>query len=316
MSLLPTELYVLGQDLRRAASRRRRLHQRRLVIGTMAVLTAATAAVAVGATTLLGGPAPRAVQTDLATAVRFALLKHPDLDARTAHVVATSRSATLYSVVAKNGDYCAELLGALHGAIYGFVCSAQQRAANGQFLADAYAPSVSYFDDEAGGSPPVVQFGRQPANSVSARAVYDNGAVEQVHPGLDRFFVYEPSARYQAIARRMPMTLEFRDADGLTWSYYVQPPQPLRIDGQRISGRVVIDGAKRVELDVGRRVGLNPDRVFVPIHADGKFSWKRRSGIVVYRVTVRDAKDNPLSADTSILTLSTIRRQLAALRHR
>lgn len=316
MSLLPADLYALGQDLRRAAVRRRRRHTRRLLTAAAAVLAAATAAVAVAASTLLGGPAPRAVQIDLATAVKFAVLKHPALDARTAHVVATSRSATLYSVVAKNGDYCAELIGASHGAIYGFTCSAQQRAPNGQFLADAYAPAVAYFDDADGSSPPVVQFGRLPASTVSARAVYGNGAVEQVDPGLDRFFAYEPSARYQRLARRMPMTLEFRDKQGLTWSYYLEPPQPLRVERRRISGRVLIDGAAKVELDVAARAGLNPSLVFVPIHADGSFSWARPARSVVYRVTVRDAKNVPVSADASVVTLATIRQQFATLRGR
>ena len=315
MSLLPADLYALGQDLRLAA-RRQRHRRRQLVIAAAAVLAAATAAVAVGASTLLGGAAPRAVQIDLATAVQFALLKHPDLDVRTAHVVATSRSATLYSVVAKNGDYCSELIGAGHGAIYGFTCSVQQRGPDGQFLADAYAPAVSYFDDPDGTSPPVVQFGRLPASTVSAKAVYDNGAAEQIHPGLDRFFVYEPSPRYQQLARRMPMTLEFRDGSNLTWSYYLEPPQPLRIEGRRISGRVLIDNAARVELDVAPHARENAARVFVPIHADGTFSWPRRPGSVVYRVTVRDAEDVPVSADTSVVTLATIRQQFAALRRR
>jgi hypothetical protein len=316
VSLLPADLYALGQDLRLAAGRRRRRHRRRFLTAAAALLAATTAAVAVGASTLLGGPAPPAVQIDLATAVRFAVLKHPDLDVRTAHVVATSKSATLYSVTANNGDYCSELIGAAHGAIYGFTCSVQQRAPDGRFHADAYAPSVSYFDDADGSSPPVVQFGRLPATTVSARAVYDDGSGEQIHPGLDRFFIYEPSARYQRLARRMPMTLEFRDKDNLTWSYYLEPPQPLRIEGRRISGRVLIDRAARVELDVAPRARANPDRILVPIHADRTFSWTRRPGSVVYRVTVRDAENVPVSADTSVVTLSTIRRQFAALRRR
>jgi hypothetical protein len=219
-------------------------------------------------------------------------------------------------VTAKNGDSCSELIGTSHGAIYGFFCSVQQRAANGQFLADAYAPSVSYFDAPGGASPPVVQFGRLPASTVSARAVYDDGTVEPIHAGLDRFFVYEPSASNQALARRMPMTLQFREHGGLTWSYYLEPPQPLRIEGRRISGRVLIDRAARVELDVAQHAGQNPERVLVPIHADGTFSWTRPRGSVLYRVTVRDAEGVPASADTSVVTLSAIRRQFASLRRR
>ncbi len=137
MSLLPADLYALGQDLRCAAARRRRRARRRASSQLRPSSRLRRLAVAVGASTLLGGSAPRAVQIDLGTAVEFALLKHPVLDAHTAHVTATSASATLYSVVAKNGDYCAELIGATHGAMFGFTCSVQQRAANGQFLADA-----------------------------------------------------------------------------------------------------------------------------------------------------------------------------------
>jgi hypothetical protein len=316
VSLLPADLYALGHDLRRAAARRRRRARHRALVAVAAVIAAATAAVAVGASTLLGGSAPRAVELDLATAIEFALLKHPVLDPRSAHVAATSASATLYSVIAKNGDYCAELIGATHGAVYGFTCSVQQRAANGQFLADAHAPSVTYFEAPDGSSPPVVEFGRFTESTVSARAVYDNGEVETIHPGLHRFFVYEPSPRYQALARRTPVTLEFRERDNSTWSYYLEPPQPLRIDPRRISGRVLIDRATRVELDVAPTRGANPSPVFVPIHSDGTFSWRRQPGSVVYRVTVRDAQNNPVSADTNVMTLASIRRQFAALRHR
>jgi hypothetical protein len=316
MSLLPADLYALGHDLRRAAARRRRRARRRAVVAVGAVIATATAAVAVGASTLLGASAPRAVQIDLATAVEFALLKHPVLDPHTAHVAATSASATLYTVAAKNGDYCAELIGATRGATYGFTCSVQQRTANGQFLADAHAPSLTYFDNAAGRSPPVVQFGRLPAGTVSARAVYDNGAVETIQPGLQRFFIYEPSPRYQALARRMPLTLEFRNESKSTWSYYLEPPQPLRVDSRRISGRVLIDGAERVELDVAPSRGASPSPVFVPIHADGTFSWTRRPHSIVYRVTVRDAQNNPVSADTNVMTLASIRRQFAAFRRR
>ena len=316
MSLLPADLYALGHDLRLAAARRRRRARRRVLVAITAVVATATAAVAVGASTLLGGSASRAVQIDLATAVEFALLKHPVLDPHTAHVAATSASATLYTVVAKNGDYCAELIGATHGATYGFTCSVQQRAADGQFLADAHAPSLTYFDDADGTSPPVVQFGRLPAGTVSARAVYDNGTVETIHPGLHRFFIYEPSPRYQALARRVPLTLEFRDGSNSTWSYYLQPPQPLRIDRRRISGRVLIDGSAQIELDVAAVRGAYPLPVFVPIHSDGTFSWTRRPNSIVYRVTVRDAQNNPVSADTNMMTLASIRRQFAAFRRR
>lgn len=312
MSLLPADLYSIGQDLRRAAIRRERRHKRRVVAGAVLAIAAMTAGVAVAASTLLGSAAPRVVQTDLSTAVRFALTNHPTLDVQTARVVATSPSATLYSLVAANGDYCAELLGTTNGAIYGFTCSKQLRSSTGQFLTDAYAPSVSYFVGADGRTPPVVQFGRLPAGSDGARAVYDDGGSEVIHTGLDRFFVYEPSARFQSRARRMAMTIEFHDRAGTTWSYYIQPPQPLRIDGRRISGHVAADGADHVEVDVASRAGASPRQVMVPIHADGSFAYTRAPGSAIYRVTVRDGRGGPVSSDTSVVTLATVRAQFAA----
>ena len=316
MNLLPADLYALGQDLRRAAARRQRGHRRRVVITAFAIVASATAAVAVGASTFLGGEAPRAVQADLATAVRMALTNHPKLDVQTARVGATSPSATLYSLLATNGDYCAELLGTRNGAIYGFTCSKQLRSSSGQLLADAWAPGVSYFVGGDGVSPPVGQFGRLPEGADSARAVFGDGAAETIHTGLERFFVYEPSARYQELARRMPMTIEFHDAGGTTWSYYIEPPQPLRVAGREVSGRVLVDGADHVEVDVASRAGASPQQIHVPIHADGSFSYRRAAGSVIYRVTVRDKVGGPVSSDTSVVTLSTIRSQFAALRRR
>jgi hypothetical protein len=102
----------------------------------------------------------------------------------------------------------------------------------------------------------------------------------------------------------------------MTWSYYIQPPQPLRVDGRRISGRVLVDGADRVEIDVASRPGAVPRQVFVPLHADGSFAYTRALGSAVYRVTVRDKVGGPVSSDTSVVTLSTVRAQFAALRHR
>jgi hypothetical protein len=85
------------------------------------------------------------------------------------------------------------------------------------------------------------------------------------------------------------------------------------VDGaQRLSGRVVIDRASQVEIDVAPRTGLPSTRVFVPLHADGSFSWSGRSGTVVYRVTVRDAAGEPVSADAGVLTPGVVR-QMSAL---
>jgi len=179
-------------------------------------------------------------------------------------------------------------------------------------VAGSAATGVFYLDAADDTSPPIVAFGRLPPHTVSARATYDNGAQETVSIGLDRFFVYQPSPRLQALARRIPMTLAFSDGHGAIWSYYLQPPQPLRLEGEHhISGRVVIDHAKQVEIDVGPSLGARPDRVVVPLHADGTFSWTGRPGSVVYRLTVRDARGEPVSADTGVLTAKVLREMSA-----
>jgi hypothetical protein len=311
--MLPADLHALGQDLRRAALRRRRRQARRIGAWVAVAVVAACGGVAVGAASLLGSPAPGRVQSDLQSAVRYALADHPGLRPETARVVATSPAATLYSIARRDGSYCAELIGTAQGVIYGFTCARAQRAPNGQLLlADAYAPNVSFINGSDGTSPPVVQFGRLPAGTISARAVFDNGVTEAIQAGLDGFFVYQPSPANQALARRMPMTLEFRDRDGLVWSYYDQPPQPISVreDG-RITGDVLIDRAAQVELSAAAKIGLPGTRVFVPIHADGTFTWRGRPGSVVYSMSVRNAKGEPVSADTPVLTSAAVRRLLA-----
>ncbi len=298
--LLPADLHALGRDLRQAAVRRRRRRHRRVVALVALVALGAGAGVAV-ATSLLGSPAPRGAQLDLNRAVGW--VKAKNLRLQTARVVAVSSAATLYSIADKRGNYCLELIGHTKGVIFGFGCESGQVAPTGQLLFSGSAPGATYANAPDGTSPPIVQFGRLPPHTVSARATYDNGAQERIPIGLDRFFIYQPSAKLQPLARRMPMTLEFLDGHGAIWSYYQQPPQPLTIDGdEHISGRVVIDHAAKVEIDVAPAPGANANQVFVPLHADGTFSWRGRPGDVVYRLTVRDAEGEPVSADTGVLT--------------
>ena len=298
--LLPADLHALGHDLRQAAVRRTRRRHHRVLAFVAIVALGAGASVAV-ATSLLGSPAPQGAQIDLHRAVGW--VKAKNLRLQTARIVAMSPAATLYSIADKRGNYCLELIGHTKGVIFGFGCESGQVAPSGQLLFSGNAPGASYVDAPDGTSPPIVQFGRLPPHTVSARATYDNGMRERITIGLDRFFIYQPSPRLQPLARRMPMTLEFLDGHGAIWSYYQQPPQPLRIDGEHhISGRVVIDRAAKVELDVAQHAGANPRQIYVPLHADGTFSWRGRPGDVVYRLTVRDAEGEPLSADTGVLT--------------
>jgi len=308
--LLPADLHALGHDLRQAAVRRTRRRHRKAVALVAIVALGAGAGVAV-ATSLVGSPAPRGAQLDLHRAVGW--VNAPGLRLQTAKVVAASPAATLYSIADKRGNYCVELIGHAKGVIFGFGCeSTQVYAVTHQLLFSGTAPGASYVNAPDGAPPPVVQFGRLPPNTGAARAIYDNGAQESIPIGLDGFFIYQPSARLQAVARRMPLTLEFRDRDGSTWSYYLQPPQPLTIHGEHhISGRVVIEHASKVEIDVALRPGALPKQVFVPLHADCSFSWTGAPGSLVYRVTVRNAEGEPLSADTGVLTPKAMREMSA-----
>jgi hypothetical protein len=314
--MLPADLHVLRSDLHGAATRvarRARRRHRASVAVSVLVVVGACGGVAFAMAGLLGSPAPRGVQSDLHRAVKYALVDHPGLRLQTAKVVATSPAATLYSIADNRGNYCAELVGLAHGLIFGFDCGFTQQTPSGQLQTNGGAVGASYVEAADGTSPAVVEFGRLPPHTVSARATYDNGVHEAISTGLGGFFVYQPSQRLQALARRIPMTLEFRDGRGAIWSYYLQPPQPLRLTGEHhISGRVMIDHAAQVEIDVAPRPGAATTRVFVPLHADGTFAWTGRPGSVVYRLTVLNADREPVSADTGVLTPRFVR-QISAL---
>lgn len=311
MTLLPADLHELGQDLRRAATRKTRRRHRTAVAFVATVALGACAGVAFAAASLLGSPAPRGAQLDLHRAVEW--VNAPNLAQTSARIVAVSPAATLYSIADKRGNYCLELTGHTKGVIFGFGCESRQTAPNGHLLFSGSAPGASYLNAPDGTPPPIVQFGRLPPHTVSARATYDNGEHERIPIGLDRFFIYQPTPRMQHLARRMPMTLEFLDGHGAIWSYYQQPPQPLTIDGEdHISGRVVIDHAAEVEIDVASATGSSPRQVSVPLHADGSFSWTGKPGTVVYRLTVRDKDGAPVSADTGVLT-PRVMREMSAL---
>jgi hypothetical protein len=229
---------------------------------------------------------------------------------QTAVVVAQAPDATLYSVRDAQGNYCAELVGTGSALIFGFTCNLSKRVSKQELVVDDGDTRVQYGIPRNGVPAPIVQFGRLPLRAVSARAVYTNGVNDKIPLGLDGFYVYEPVGRYQALARRLPMTIEFLDRQRHPiWSEYMQPSQPLITEGDgphRISGRVVIAGAQTVKVNVSPVFSAPSTIVYVAIHHDGSFSWTGRPGERVYNVTVVDGNGVAVSADSQPLSSAEI----------
>ena len=75
-----------------------------------------------------------------------------------------------------------------------------------QMLGGEQGTDVEYVVTDDGVEPPVVEFGRLPTGTVSARAVYDNGVVEPISLGLNHFYLYEPSpSRHSRLATRQEL---------------------------------------------------------------------------------------------------------------
>jgi hypothetical protein len=323
MTILPADLDELGADLHVAATRiaaRARIRHRAVVAVSVLVVLGAFGGVAVAAANLLGGTAPAEVQTDLHRAARLVWNGHSRLQLQTAVVVAQSRDATLYSVRDEHGNYCAELVGTSKALLFGFTCKLSRRIADGERIADDGGTSVQYALPRDGVPAPVVEFGRLPQGTVAARAVFANGTTEKIPLGLDGFYVYEPRGPNQALARRLPLTLEFLDRAGRpVWSYYTQPAQPLFVEGagpHRISGRVEIVGARMVRVNVSPNLSAPSTIIDVAIARDGSFTWTGRPGQRVYNVTVVDGNGLPVSTNAQPLSVAEISEMSALARKR
>lgn len=309
MTILPADLYELRTDLHvaavRIANRASRRHRAFLAVSVL-VVVGAFGGVALAAANLLGGTAPAEVQTDLHRAARLVWNGHSRLQLQTAVVVAQARDATLYSVRDEHGNYCAELVGTSKALLFGFTCKLSRRLVDGQRISDDDGTSVQYALPRDGVPAPVVEFGRLPQGTVAARAVFEDGTTEKIPLGLDGFYVYEPRGPNQALARRLPLTLEFLDRGGRpVWSYYTQPAQPLHVEGdgpRLISGRVEIVGARKVRVNVSPVLSAPSTIIDVVIGRDGSFSWTGRPGQRVYNVTVVDGKGLPVSANAQPLS--------------
>jgi hypothetical protein len=305
---LPAPLDVLLDDLRPAAARAAVRDRHRTVVLAIAATVVSLsifAGVAVAAAKILGGPAPKQVQTNLHLAAR-GFVNLPGLQTQTAQVVAEAPDVTLYGVSDKRGSYCVELVGATKGLIFAFSCNTTRVTARpGDVPGECCGATIQYVVTDGGVEPPVVRFGRLPLGAVKARAILGNGKVVPIETGIDGFYVYEPSAADQPIARRQPMTIEMLDSSGHpAWTYYLQPPQPLDTEGamgrygalpKRISGHVVIDGASRVKIQLGAFSSSKTTTTYVPLSNDGSFDWVVPEGTQNDILTVLDSRGQALT---------------------
>jgi hypothetical protein len=275
---LPAHLDALLDDLRpaaaRAAARHRRDHRLRFAAAALAV-AAVFAGAALAATRLLGDPAPPAVQSQLHAMARFVV--QPGLREQTARVVATAPDATLYGVYDERGNYCVELIGARRGLVFAFSCGFAfgTRSAEAGGGAMGAAPQQNVIVD--GVVPPVVVFGKLRNDAVAADALLGDGTRERVEIGLGGFFLYEPSAAKQPVARRRPIQIVERNAaGGSVWQTYFAPPIALATTDRRVSGTLEIAGA--TQLLVGEEPGAFPRPQPVRVGPDGSFSWVAPAG--------------------------------------
>ena len=273
--------------------------QRRKVVGVVAVAAAVVVGSAIAAVTFLGQPAPKGVQAEIHRSAVILFSGHPGLVKSTARVVAESPDATLYGISDRQGNYCVELIGARKGLVWSFSCDLGLRV-GGQFV----TPGAEGLDVTSitvdGIEPPVVQWGRLATGTTTARAVYPDGTTEEIPIGNNGFFLYEPSAQNQKLAREVPMTLQFVRPDGTpALSTQALTPQPLTTTGpfqhQTISGHVLITNAANVAV-YGKILGEHPIAL-IPIRADGTFTWttpnRTNSSFSVLQVV--DKNRQPLS---------------------
>ena len=316
---LPADLNALLDDLRPAAARavERERRRRRATIAVAIVLAAGVCAgIAVAAASLLGRPAPKAVQADLRNAANL-FVARPGAQPQTARVVAETRDATLYGVNDEHGSFCVELIEARRGLVFGYSCNFSLRTAGDRTMpGEAYTDTWSIVTDD-GVTPPVLEFGRLPPGAVAARALLGDGTTEPIQIGLDGFYLYEPSEPKQPIARRESVTIQALDASGKpTWSTYVQPPQPLRTEGtppRIVSGRVEIAGAKKIRIESGSHPGDLDVRKArrLELRPDGTFSWTPPAGTRLIQLTIVDRNDRPLTSDITPLSEHDWRQLLA-----
>jgi hypothetical protein len=241
-------------------------------------------AAALGAATLLGWPAPRHVQNEIAAVDRGLpadLRLNPDVEH--ARAVASTASATLYAASLRDGGSCTEIVTAGERGRGATCATAADRARQ---AIDLVAP----FDDGAGPQAPVVLGGRiNDAAGSNLEAVYANGGHDDVGLGEDRYFLFEVPAEQRPSVHASGLELIARNGDGsivgratlpADWDDSAVPDEqaPLYVSTRSdesdftkvygLEGHVGAPGAVRLELDYG-----DGTRATIPIKADGSYEY-------------------------------------------
>jgi len=283
-------------------------------LGTLAcavLLAGAVLAQAAGGAT---PTVPKGVERQLHRSVAGFFGSQQGLTGQHAHVLARSRDATLYGIHDRRGNYCIELLGGRKGLSYGFSCRAGVRI-GGRSVTGGEVDSAVTSIVVGGVVPPVLHFGRLATGTVAARALFADGSRQSIPIGTDGFFVYEPSPSHMDVSRRGPTVIQLVEPNGSALTYQLLPEQPVVSTGKhfdRISGRVVIDGAAGVQITIGLNAGRGRT-VSVPLSFDGRFTWSGRSLLPsqVPALVVVDIHKRPLTNVVAPLPEPTWRQYLA-----
>jgi hypothetical protein len=276
-------LSPLEAGRRRALRLRQRSRRRRLWFGSIlaAMLVAGSA---IAAITYLGQPAPRKVKqafqrdNNAQGGSTDAPLHVPLVDPNSAETVAVSGRAVLYAAQGKGGYYCTVLV---------WDGKAQRTpSVRCEFGVWPLAMRLDYkrFVWTKDAAAPLVFSGRLSRRGRSLTARYADGVVDRVAIGLRGYFVYQPVAGLQRIAKTSAVRLIERDRRGtITDTQVAEPPlvvsaQP-RQDPKRITGRVFEPNARYVvpslfvRVSPGLFVEQGPQQV-LPLIAGGRFTWR------------------------------------------
>jgi hypothetical protein len=279
---------ALQHDLRTAYSRLLVRRARRRRVAMVSALAGAGAlllgAAALGAATLLGWPAPRHVQNEIAAVdqgLPADLRLNPDVEH--ARAVASTASATLYAASLRDGGSCTEIVTASDRGRGATCATAVDRARR---PIDLTAP----FDDGAGPDAPVVLGGRinEQAGS-SLEAVYADGSHDDVGLGEDRYFLFEIPAGHRRSVHASGLELIARNGDAAVvgratlpadWDDAAVPDEqaPLYVSTRSdesdftkvygLEGHVNAPGAVKLKLEYG-----DGTRATIPIRPDESYEY-------------------------------------------